>query len=162
MILVATLLTLFLVPSVQAQARPKNSTIKLKSLMSQADFARMGLARLSPSELSALESWLGVYTSVVRDYARKEVTSNPMNTSSVPPRPRLLGRSSGPCDSGHWIESVSDDGEIVKLEDGSIWQVDPADQVDSALWLPITDIIVCGRELINSDDNEKVTATRIK
>ncbi len=60
MILVATLLTLFLVPSVQAQARPKNSTIKLKSLMSQADFARMGLARLSPSELSALESWLGV------------------------------------------------------------------------------------------------------
>jgi Sel1 repeat len=32
---------------------------------------------------------------------------------------------SSSCDSGHWIESVSDDGGIVKLEDSSLWQVDP-------------------------------------
>jgi hypothetical protein len=32
------------------------------------------------------------------------------------------------------------DGEIVKLEDGSLWRVDDTDTVDSALWLPTTDI----------------------
>jgi hypothetical protein len=57
---------------------------------------------------------------------------------------------------------VSDDGEIVKLEDGSVWEVDAGDTVDSALWLPATEIIACDGKLINTDDNEKVSATRIK
>jgi len=69
--------------------------------------------------------------------------------------------SSG-CESGHWVESVSDDGEIVKLEDGSIWEVDGADTIDSALWLPTTEIVVCDGRLINTDDNEKVSATQIR
>lgn len=65
------------------------------------------------------------------------------------------------CETDHWVDSVSDDGEIVKLEDGSIWQVDLADRVDSALWLPTTDIVACDDKLINTDDNETVSATRL-
>jgi hypothetical protein len=57
---------------------------------------------------------------------------------------------------------VSDDGEIVKLEDGSIWEVDASDAIDSALWLPTTEIVACDGKLINTDDNEKVSATQIK
>jgi hypothetical protein len=53
------------------------------------------------------------------------------------------------------------DGKIVKLEDGSVWQVDDADTVDSVLWLPITDIVACDSQLINTDDNETVSATQI-
>ena len=79
-----------------------------------------------------------------------------------PPQSASARRRSGGCESGHWIESVSDDGEIVKLEDGSIWEVDAADTVDSALWLPTTEIIACDGKLINTDDNEKVAATRIR
>lgn len=66
----------------------------------------------------------------------------------------------------HWIESVSDGGEIIKLEDGSLWRVDSIDQIDSMLWLPTTDIIVKessrslgGYILINIDDRETVGAT---
>lgn len=70
------------------------------------------------------------------------------------------GRSN--CESGHWVDSVSSDGEIVKLEDGSIWEVDPVDAVDSMLWLPTTEIIACDGKLINTDDNETVSATRIR
>lgn len=66
------------------------------------------------------------------------------------------------CESGHWIESVSDDGEIIKLEDESIWQVDQVDTIDSTLWLPVTDIVVCDGKLINADDSESVSATRIR
>ncbi|OGA45863.1 MAG: hypothetical protein A3G24_18430 [Betaproteobacteria bacterium RIFCSPLOWO2_12_FULL_62_13] len=60
------------------------------------------------------------------------------------------------------MESVSGDGEIVKLEDGSIWQVDAVDAIDTMLWLPTTEIVVCDDKLINTDDNESVDATRIR
>ena len=70
--------------------------------------------------------------------------------------------STSGCESGHWIDSVSNDGEIVKLEDGSIWKVDSIDTIDSSLWLPITDIVVCNGKLINTDDNESVSARRIR
>lgn len=36
------------------------------------------------------------------------------------------------CESGHWVDSVLSDGEVVKLEDGSIWQIDLADAATRA------------------------------
>lgn len=80
------------------------------------------------------------------------------------PAPRLAVRGGGAsgCEDGHWIESVSSDGSIVKLEDGSVWEVDAGDAVDSALWLPVSDIVACDDKLINTDDNESVSATRIR
>lgn len=57
---------------------------------------------------------------------------------------------------------MSNDGQIVKLEDGSIWQVDAVDAIDSMLWLPTTDIIACDGKLINTEDNETVSARRIR
>jgi len=76
--------------------------------------------------------------------------------------PATLLRRSASCETGHWVDSVSDDGEIVKLEDGSVWQVDAVDAIDAMLWLPTTEITVCGDKLINTDDNETVEATRIR
>ena len=77
----------------------------------------------------------------------------------------VLATSSTPtfadCEDGHWVKSVSSDGEIVVLEDGSVWQVDSADAVDSALWLPTTNIVACDDKLINTDDSETVEAVRI-
>ena len=76
--------------------------------------------------------------------------------------PSSRGRRYSSCESGHWVDSVSNDGQVVKLEDGSIWEVDAVDAIDSALWLPTTDIVVCDDKLINTDDNETVSATRIR
>jgi hypothetical protein len=44
--------------------------------------------------------------------------------------------------SGHWIQSVGDDGAVVVLEDRSVWLVDVLDRIDTALWLPMTEITV--------------------
>ena len=66
------------------------------------------------------------------------------------------------CDSGHWVEAVMDDGSLVKLEDGSLWQIDPGDEIYTALWLPTSEITVCAGKLINTDDNETAHAIRIK
>jgi hypothetical protein len=71
-----------------------------------------------------------------------------------------LTRSS--CESGHWINEVMGDGAVIKLEDGSIWKVDDVDQIDSALWLPTTEIVVCNGQLINTEDNESVHAERVR
>ena len=91
-------------------------------------------------------------------------------TQSVPPPkqyankplPRSRRFSSSGCEAGHWVDSVSNDGQIVKLEDGSIWEVDAVDAIDSALWLPTTDIVACDDKLINTEDNETVSATRLR
>ena len=66
------------------------------------------------------------------------------------------------CETGHWIKSVSNGGEIVILEDNSVWQIDPIDRVDVALWLPVTDIAVCDGELINTEDGETAGAQRVR
>ncbi len=78
------------------------------------------------------------------------------------PAPRGRRYSSSGCESGHWVDSVSNDGQIVKLEDGSIWEVDAVDAIDSSLWLPTTDIVACDDKLINIEDNETVSAARIR
>ena len=98
--------------------------------------------------------------------ARIPVPRAPTPQRVLPPRatvgtaPHRSARSN--CESGHWIDSVTDDGSVIKLEDGSLWKVDDADIVDSALWLPTTDIVVCDGKLINTEDNESVGARRIE
>lgn len=72
------------------------------------------------------------------------------------------GSSGSGCEDGHWVETVSSRGEIVKLEDGSIWEINSIDRIDTMLWLPPEAITVCGNRLINTDTGEAVDATRIK
>jgi hypothetical protein len=71
-------------------------------------------------------------------------------------------RPSGGCSSGHWISDNIGDGKYIKLEDGSLWQVDATDTINSALWLETDDIIVCNQKLVNTDDKESAEARRIK
>jgi hypothetical protein len=66
------------------------------------------------------------------------------------------------CEAGHWIDTVSDDGTIVILEDGSVWRIDGVDAIDTQLWLPTTDIVACPDKLINTEDKEIVSATLIR
>ncbi len=66
--------------------------------------------------------------------------------------------------SGHWIQTVSSGGEIITLEDGSLWEVSPIDVIYSAIWLPVSNIVVVEDsgphpyKLINTDDGESVNA----
>ncbi len=78
-----------------------------------------------------------------------------------PKQVRNYTRANG-CEAGHWVDSVLSDGEIVKLEDGSIWQVDSSDTVDSSLWLETEDVTVCNGKLINTDDKSTVGAHRLQ
>jgi hypothetical protein len=77
-------------------------------------------------------------------------------------RPGLGGSGRSGCEDGHWISSVSSGGEIVILEDGSVWQVDSIDRIVTALWLPTENVIICGNTMINTDNGEKVGVTQLR
>jgi hypothetical protein len=66
------------------------------------------------------------------------------------------------CESGHWVQEVAGEGKIVILEDGSVWEIGGGDEIDTALWLPITDITACSDKLINTEDGEVADARRIR
>jgi hypothetical protein len=66
------------------------------------------------------------------------------------------------CEAGHWVDSVLSDGEVVKLEDGSIWRVEDADTADSSVWTETDDVTVCDGNLINNDDKSSVRAHRLQ
>ena len=79
----------------------------------------------------------------------------------VAPSAASRGVRSADCESGHWIESVEGDGKIIKLEDGSIWEVDDVDTVTTSIWLPVSEVIVCGSKMINVDDGESVEVSPV-
>jgi hypothetical protein len=67
--------------------------------------------------------------------------------------------------SGHWIDTISGDGSVIKLEDGSIWLVSPLDVATTGIWLELTDITVTHSgepgypyRLIDTDDHETASA----
>lgn len=74
---------------------------------------------------------------------------------------RSATRTSG-CEEGHWIQSVSSGGAVLVLEDGSVWKVDAIDRIDTILWLPTDGVIICAESMINTNDNKKVSVTRVK
>ena len=122
------------------------------------DYLNKAHARLSPSQVKeAIElasSWNQNHKSggMMPVHSRSFLTSAPADTQTLdslmsdrgnpPMAPRHYTRSNG-CEHGHWVDAVLKDGEIVKLEDGSIWRVDDADTVDSSLWLDTDDVTVC-------------------
>jgi hypothetical protein len=90
-----------------------------------------------------------------RDGAEVEYGARAQQTQAtlLPPERRI-------CESGHRVEEVYDDGRLIELEDGSLWEIDVPDQTDTILWLPTTDITVCPDRLVNTDDDEAAGARR--
>jgi hypothetical protein len=96
--------------------------------------------------------------------AQASAAEQKVGSARATARTRIANRRSGRggCEDGNWVDSVSSDGSIVKLSDGSIWEIDAGDMVDTMLWLPITDVLVCADRLINIDDNETAYGVRIR
>ena len=66
------------------------------------------------------------------------------------------------CDGGHWIDSVTGDGAVLVLEDGSVWGVEAGDQPDVATWTETTGVAVCDGFLMNEDDHETAEAEELR
>ena len=68
----------------------------------------------------------------------------------------------------HWLKERDDSDNSVRLEDNSLWQVNPVDRITCSLWLCTEKITVLEGQnpdypyfLINKNDGEKVEARLI-
>jgi hypothetical protein len=93
----------------------------------------------------------------VRQAERDEIASKKRN----PKNQRQTASAKRACEDGHSIDSVSADGEVIILENGSVWGVDSINTVKSSLWLPASSILICDGRLVNTDDDEVVSAEKI-
>ncbi|MGH6836495.1 MAG: hypothetical protein ACREC9_13360 [Methylocella sp.] len=65
----------------------------------------------------------------------------------------------GGCDE-ETIRGVTGGGGIVALDSGDVYEVEPDDTPDTALWNAGDSVLLCGdEELINKDNGEKVRVT---
>jgi hypothetical protein len=139
--------------SVLAQSVP---TVTMDLVMTGEQLRTTGVDRLSAVQRAALDRWLSEYTVRVIQFAQgadKPASSNP-------------GSYAG-SNGGHWIRSKADNGAMVTFEDGSLWEINPLDRIDTVLWLPVDNITVMKASspvgdykytLINTKDGEKALA----
>ncbi|SRR5581483_855465 len=129
----------------------------ISSFMTPQEMQATGVAGLSPAQRAALDQWLNRYTQLVLRAAR----------ASDSPTSGSTGQTEYIPSKGHWVDEVSSNGAIISLEDGSMWDVATLDRIDTALWLPTTDITVMRDPkpigdykyiLVNTEDGEKAHA----
>lgn len=62
------------------------------------------------------------------------------------------------------IAGMSEDQSIIKLDDGSIWSVNAADQFELTTWLVGEDVVINDDEdqIYNIDDDSSVDVNRIR
>ena len=97
-----------------------------------------------------------------KSVAAMEAKVAPSRTNSPTTTAPLHKRQPGGCVSGLSIESVEGDGKVIKLDDGSLWEVDDVDTVDTGLWLATEDVVLCDGKIINTDEKESADVTPIR
>ena len=118
---------------------------------------------LSKSPDEKLSKWVvAARERAVRQAQSSPQSNEPRYSNRAPSQPRVRSPSGGACEAGYGIDTVSEDGHIVKLDDGSIWEVHPVDRVTASMWLPTDDIVACETKLINTDESESVGALRLR
>ncbi len=97
---------------------------------------------------------------------QKKAADQPPNDNKIRKHPKTSGGYAG-IGGGHFIKDKLRNGELIVLEDRSVWKMDPIDKTISRLWLRLSEIIVkessgglAGYDyvLINTDDGEKAFA----
>lgn len=72
-----------------------------------------------------------------------------------------IARPSGSA-SETFITDVSSDGSVVKLTDGSIYEIDALGQIKTMLWLPTQKVLKQADGLLNLNKGQSVKATALK
>ena len=134
--------------SVMCYAQTGKANISFNQLFPESKQNDMGLQKLNEIEKEALRAHVeGLLLKVVA------------SSKSAGSYTGIRGK--------HWIQENFDSGSFITLEDGSLWKIDPVDNVYAMLWLSTSEITVKNSSsgatgynylLINTDDDEKVHA----
>src|ERR1035437_580007 len=94
--------------------------ITFEKMMTEEEMQTTGVKNLTASQRAALDRWLSEYTGRVIQFAQR--SANPPTGGAVAATPNYAGSG-----GGHWIRSKADNGNIVILEDGSMWGINSLD-----------------------------------
>jgi hypothetical protein len=134
--------------------------ITIDRVMTEDQLQATGVRTLTAAQRAALDRWLSEYTLRVIQFAQR--SASPSTGSPASGAASYTGGS-----GGHWIKSKANNGAIIILEDGSMWEINSLDRIDTALWLPISNVTILKASspvgdykytLVNTDDGEKALA----
>jgi hypothetical protein len=142
----------------------------LDQVISAPDQQQAGLLKLTPDERAKLTEILvklvrGSYALGLSTAAQPGSAINHTPAVRVAPPAMYVTPS-----SGHWVTGTIDQGKMVKLEDGSLWEIGPLNRIDSSLWLPADHVIVIEEnhgpidykfQLVNTSRNQAAYAKLI-
>jgi hypothetical protein len=81
------------------------------------------------------------------------------------PLAKVIGKVYSNPGGGHWVKEKANGGRLIILEDGSLWEINSVDRIETMLWLPTESIfvreiegVVGGYSLINTDSGDEVRA----
>ena len=141
----AVLVSVVLAGSALGQSDP---VLTMEKVMTREQMRTIGIDGLTPIQRAALDRWLSDYTVRVIQFAQQ--SDKPATNGPIPP-PTTYSGSGG----GHWIKSKADNGAIVILEDGSMWEINSLDRIETALWLPISNVTI-----LRASSPLEITSTR--
>jgi|SRR5580704_1398047 hypothetical protein len=124
-----------------SQANAGNSGgVHLDELMSLHEYTSTGLTTLKPQEVQALEMWLERYRAALIDSTTRAAQQQRASTSQfapAAPAPAATAaantRSSVPANA-HTVTGIRSGSRYVQIDDGSVWDIYPADQTETAAW----------------------------
>ena len=113
------------VPWIATVTRLQQLTID--DVMSAEEQSETGVAELDVYQRDALDQWLNRYTRRVREEALAA-------SSTPPPAPAGGAGAYGGLGGGHSIAGFRDEGVVIRLEDGSEWEIHRIHRVHAGKW----------------------------
>ena len=152
-------LAVFVVSALSVRAQ-KLERIPIDELMTAQERKATGIDRLRVSEKAALEEWLWELLNEVYQKGIEDAIKLQMLTKRMYPGVGMT----------HWIRRVMAGGDLILLEDGSVWKVFSMDRIHTVLWLPSEEVVVLeaaqpvgefGYILVNTSNGTQVYAKYI-
>lgn len=66
------------------------------------------------------------------------------------------------CTAPHWLLSIQHQGRELQLDDGSLWQIDAVQALDTVSWSPTDPIVACHAELTDMAEHQLVHAHQLQ
>ena len=140
--------------------------VTLDQLIEPQQQLEMGLYKLTAEEKQALLNFILAVYQAGRDSAGA-LPPPTAGHSVTPTTPFLAAPSLHSAGESHWLTENVGPGEVVILDDGSAWTVNPMATFDALLWLPTEHVVITDGSadclagellLVNIDQGERVCA----
>jgi hypothetical protein len=136
-------------PATNAPAMAQSpESVHLDELMSLHEYTSSGLTTLKPAEVATLEKWLDRYRTTLVDSVTRAAQQH-ASTRSLVPAPQspaaaaltTAARNVVPANA-HAVTGIRSGSRYIQIDDGSVWDIYPADQSETAAWQPGDYVVV--------------------